>query len=116
MISLDVLIIQLSGLTQEDLKRWIDNEWVRPDEEDGTYVFRDIDVARVRLIRELRDEMLVNEDALPIVLSLLDQLYDLRRRLRDLRHALLHMPPDEMHRILTCHLMSDDVYYNDNED
>jgi chaperone modulatory protein CbpM len=36
----------------------------------------------VRLIRELRDELAVNEEALPVVLSLLDQLYALRRRVR----------------------------------
>ena len=44
-------------------------------------------MARVRLILELRDEFDVNEAALPVVLGLLDQLYDLRRRLRSAMNA-----------------------------
>lgn len=82
MISIDVVVTQTSGLTRPDLDRWISNQWVRPDGDAGHYVFGDIDVARIRLIQALRDEMEVNEDALPVVLSLLDQLYDLRRQLR----------------------------------
>jgi hypothetical protein len=46
---------------------------VRPDGNAGHYEFREIDVARVRLIQELRNELQINEAALPIVLSLLDQ-------------------------------------------
>jgi chaperone modulatory protein CbpM len=38
----------------------------------------------VRLILELRDLMQVNEEALPVVLSLLYQIYELRRRMRAL--------------------------------
>ena len=38
----------------------------------------------MRLILELREDMAVNEEALPVVLSLLDQLYELRRRLREM--------------------------------
>ncbi len=48
----------------------------------------DFDVERIRLILELRDDMQVNEEALPVVLSLLDQLYAMRRRMRRLRAAM----------------------------
>ena len=88
MIDMDVLIGRFSGLDPRDLERWIVNAWVHPPRSAGRYVFREIDVARVRLIRELRDELQVNEEALPVVLSLLDQLYDMRRRLHDLGEAL----------------------------
>jgi chaperone modulatory protein CbpM len=44
-------------------------------------------VARARLIVELRDTAEVNDAAMPVVLSLLDQLYDLRRQLRRLHRA-----------------------------
>jgi chaperone modulatory protein CbpM len=88
MITVETLCVRFRGLRRDDLHRWIGNAWVRPDGAPDQYVFRDIDVERVRLILELRDEMQVNEDALPVVLSLLDQLYDTRRRMRRLREAL----------------------------
>ena len=81
MISVEMLLVQVPGLLQQDLERWILDAWVRPGGRMGGYVFRDIDVARVRLIKELRDDLEINEAALPVVLLLLDQLYDLRRRL-----------------------------------
>ena len=62
---------------------------VRPDKSAGGYTFREIDVARARLILEMRDEMEISEDALPVVLLLLDQLYDLRRQMRDLNNAFI---------------------------
>ena len=100
MITIETLRIEVSGLDDDDLLRWIDNAWVRPDGEPGRYLFREIDVARVRLILELRDEMQVNEEALPVVLSLLDQLYALRRQARQLTRAMEQNLPDEVRRNL----------------
>ena len=51
-------------------------------------LFQDIHVERVRLILDLRDIMPVNEEAPPVVLSLLDQVYELRRRRRRLGDTL----------------------------
>ncbi len=104
MMTIEILVATLSGLQRPDLERWISNEWVRPDGCDGNYLFREIDVARVRLIKELRDEMRVNEEALPVVLSLLDQLYDQRRRMRELGNALRRIASDEFRRDLASHL------------
>lgn len=82
MITLDLLCARFSHLRVEDLQLWISEGHVRPERAEGELVFTEIDVERVRLILELRDEMAVNEEAMPVVLSLLDQLYELRRRLR----------------------------------
>jgi len=98
MIDIDVLITQTAGLDRDDLERWIAHQWVRPDRQADGYVFRDIDVARVRLILEMRDQMDIAEPALPVVLSLLDQLYDLRRQMRDLAAALAAVVPSEIRR------------------
>jgi chaperone modulatory protein CbpM len=105
MISIDVLVTQFSGLRREDLEQWIQNDWVRPDDEAGTFFFREIDVARVRLILELRDELQVNEEALPVVLSLLDQLYDQRRRMRALSDALRRVVPEDVRQSLMRYVM-----------
>ena len=101
MISIDVLITQLAGLQRQDLERWISNDWVRPDRQTDDCMFKEIDVARVRLIQELRDEMQVNEEVLPIVLSLIDQLYDQRRRMRELCDMLRRSGPVNLRKKLT---------------
>ncbi|WP_291296897.1 chaperone modulator CbpM [Elioraea sp.] len=84
MITLDILCARFTALDPDDLRRWIAEGHVRTDRAADDLVFTEIDVERVRLILELRDVMQVNEDALPIVLSLLDQLYELRRKMRAL--------------------------------
>ena len=88
MITIETLVVQVRGLDQAALERWIDAALVRPDGEPGAWRFREIDVARVRLILELRQEMHVEERTLPLVLSLLDQLYDTRRVMRRLSEAM----------------------------
>ncbi len=81
MMTLEILCTRFAALSPDDLQRWIAEGYVRPE---PGLVFQDIDVERVRLILELRDELAVNEDALPVVLSLLDQVYALRRQLKRL--------------------------------
>jgi chaperone modulatory protein CbpM len=76
------------GLTEAELRRWLAQDFVRPDRNGGEPAFRDIDIARVRLIRELQAELEVEEPTLPLVLSLLDQLYATRRQLRLVLEAL----------------------------
>jgi chaperone modulatory protein CbpM len=84
MITLDILCARFTALNPDDLRRWIAEGHVRTDRAADNLVFTEIDVERVRLILELRDLLLVNDEALPIVLSLLDQIYELRRRMRAL--------------------------------
>jgi chaperone modulatory protein CbpM len=84
MITLDILCARFTSLNPDDLRRWIAEGHVRTDRAADNLVFTEIDVERVRLILELRDLMQVNDEALPIVLSLLDQIYELRRRMRAL--------------------------------
>ncbi len=100
MIGIEILVARLPGLQRAHVEHWIASGWVRPEGAAGGYVFREIDVARVRLIRELHDELDVNEDAMPVVLSLLDQLYDARRRIRELCDAIDRTAPEELrHRL-----------------
>ncbi len=87
-LTIETVCIEIGGLAPAELERWIAHAWVRPDGAPGAYSFREIDVARARLIHELREEMRVNDDAVPLVLSLMDQLYEERRRMRRLRDAL----------------------------
>jgi chaperone modulatory protein CbpM len=90
--------IEVSG---DELNIWIEQNWVLPVEEEGRYLFDSTDVARVRLIAELRRDMGVNEEAMPVVLRLLDQVYGLRRALADLTAAIKHLPEDARSQLET---------------
>ena len=83
----------LGDLDRGELTAWIERGWVCPDAAgSGDWEFHEIDVARVRLIRDLRRTMELPEDAVALVLSLLDQVYDLRATLRGVRQAIAAQP------------------------
>ncbi len=65
-----------------------------PESRHEGYVFHEIDVARVRLIVELRRDLAIGEEAMPVLLNLLDQLYALRRRLKALADAIDALPEE----------------------
>ncbi|HEX3983110.1 MAG TPA: chaperone modulator CbpM [Acidisoma sp.] len=104
MITIESLCATISGLQADHLQRWIDNAWIRPDGDRGRYRFHDIDVARVRLIVELRDDLGVDESALPVVLSLMDQLYETRRQIRRLCSAIETSVSEDARRTLLDNL------------
>jgi chaperone modulatory protein CbpM len=82
MIPLSRVYEVVPGVTEDDLRRWLAQDWVRPENAAGEPAFHEIDIARIRLIRELHVELQVEEPTVPIVLSLLDQLYATRHQLR----------------------------------
>jgi chaperone modulatory protein CbpM len=94
MTSFDELINQLQGLDRCELIRWIENRWVLPERQERTWIFREVDVARVELILEIRHRFAIDDEALPLVLGLLDQVYGLRRQLRRMCDALAAQPPE----------------------
>jgi chaperone modulatory protein CbpM len=90
MMRLDMIVTEFPDLDIVELRGWIDLGWVRP-EADGA--FDVIDVARVRLIHDLRRDLGIEEAAIPMILSLLDQVYDLRATLKAVSAALDGQPP-----------------------
>jgi chaperone modulatory protein CbpM len=92
MIDFDALLRQIGVLEAAELSRWIDSGWVRPEGEHGQWLFHEVDVARVRLIIEIRRDLAIEEDTVPVVLGLLDQLYGLRRELGALCGAIGEQP------------------------
>ena len=100
MIPFEMLPHQVAGLRLEDVSRWVELSLVRPEPHGSGWLFHDIDVARVRLIVELRDELSLDEEAIPTVLSLLDQLYDARRQMNALRRALGAIPAETREAVL----------------
>lgn len=92
MIDFDALVREIEGLNADELRQWIAEHWVRAEESERGFFFHDVDVARVRLIRELRHELAIDDEAIPVILRLLDQVYALRRRLRRLCEAIDAQP------------------------
>jgi chaperone modulatory protein CbpM len=79
--------LSLVGMEHETLDAWIEEEWLRPRGSLVDLSFSDIDIARARLIRELRVDFGVNDEGVGVILNLVDQLYGLRRTLMQLRQA-----------------------------
>jgi chaperone modulatory protein CbpM len=99
MIGLDALVDHFSGLDRCELLRWVENRWVLPEQQGGGWVFQEVDIARVELILEIRREWALDDDAMPLVLGLLDQVYGLRRELRRLCVALERQPAEIREKI-----------------
>ena len=76
-------------VSEGEVTRWIEQSWVLPGEEEGELLFDDVDRARIQLIVELRRDLEVNDEAIPVVLRLLDQVYGLRRTLDELRQGIM---------------------------
>ena len=99
MISQSELVDAIATLDAQALQHWVDLGWVLPRHESGNVHFDPSDVARVRLICELRYELLIEEDSLSVVLSLMDQLYATRRALSALSSAVANEPAEVRARI-----------------
>lgn len=87
------VIAEFGDLRDAELRDWLERGWVHgePSPPDD-WEFAEIDVARIRLVRDLRHVMAVQEDTVPLVLDLLDQVYGLRRSLRAVATALQDQP------------------------
>ena len=72
----------------QQLRGWVRAGWIVPATGANGSVFDELDVARVRLIYELRVDLDLPDDAVPVVLSLLDQVHGPRRELRTLGNAV----------------------------
>jgi len=88
MMRLTAVVALFPELRETELLTWVERGWVRPRPSGEEWEFQDIDVARVRLIRDLRHDMAVQEETMPLVLSLLDQLYALRGQMRAVARAV----------------------------
>ncbi len=96
MMRFSSVVALFPDLPATELVSWVERGWVRPEGSEPDWVFQEIDVARVRLIHDFGRAMAVPDDTMPLVLSLLDQLYHTRDQMRRLRDAMEQTVPDEM--------------------
>lgn len=89
MKNLEEVILLVPELNRVDLERWISDALIEAEPDSDIPQLNDIQFARVRLICTLRYDMDVEEETLPVVLGLLDQLHETRQRLHTLSQAVL---------------------------
>lgn len=99
MISSQELLDRIAALEAEVLDRWIKLGWIVPTRSLNGPTFDDAEAARVQLVCELVYDLEIDEDSLPVILSLLDQLHDARRLLRTLSVAINELPQDTRNQI-----------------
>ena len=88
-------VVEMLGTVEvAELRVWCEAGWVAPALGEAGPVFDEVDLARIRLVRELRDDLGLDEGAIPVVLSLVDQLYGVRRELRALARAVEQQPEE----------------------
>jgi chaperone modulatory protein CbpM len=88
------VVANVERLTLRELRIWAREGWVRPAQGAHGLVFDDLDVARIRLLCDLRKDMALPNDAIPVVLTLIDHLHRTRRELRQLTQAVDEQPND----------------------
>jgi len=94
MIVFEELLARFGDLERGELIRWVENRWVLPERHNETWLFHEVDIGRVELILEIRRDFAVDDEAMPLMLHLLDQVYSLRRQMRRLCGALASQPPE----------------------
>jgi chaperone modulatory protein CbpM len=87
MISAQEFLVR-ARLEHHSLQAWIAAGWLIPPQTDPELAFSDVDLARAQLIRDLRDDLGVNDEGISVVLHLLDQVHGLRRSMQELLNAM----------------------------
>ncbi len=88
------VIEQVTQVSVTRLRVWVRRGWVRPALRTDPAQFSEADVARVRLICDLEDELGFDEDVVPVLLHLIDQIHGLRSELQTLHDAIDVLPED----------------------
>ena len=74
-------LIDETQFDADAIEVWIEAGWLRPLQ-NGESRLSEIDVARARLIHNLKYDLGVNDEGIPLILDLIDQLHGLRRAMR----------------------------------
>lgn len=93
------IVDAVARLTRPRLKSFVELEIVSPLHSDGRLVYRQIDLVRLELLCELSDDFELDDDALCMIISLIDQLHGARGELRTLLAAIVSEPDEVQSRI-----------------
>src|ERR1700731_5216469 len=91
-----------SRLDAQALEAGVEAGWLLPRQHGATRDFSEVDLARAQLIQDL-GRLGANDEAIPVILDLIDQVHGLRRTLRDLLSAI-HAQPEATRRWIIADL------------
>ena len=72
------------GIDSETVRIFIQREWITPYSAD---TLDEEDLARIALIQEIRKTFSANDEAVNLILHLLDQVYSLRAQIRSIQRS-----------------------------
>lgn len=90
----------VTRLTRQQLVRFIECKFVKPQRARDEYVFRQIDIARLELLCDLSLDLDMDETGLGIVISLIDQLHTARQDLVVMAQAVDKLPSEVRAHVL----------------
>ncbi len=101
MRTLSEVVTLVGRVDRVELTQWVELGWVTPErQERDEPAFSDLDVARVCLICDLRHDLAVEEETLSFFVSLIYQIYTLRRQMNALTGAIRQQPDEVRDAIL----------------
>jgi len=92
-------VAAVSRLTHTQLTAFVEAEIVTPLHTETGLYFRQVDLVRMELLCELSENFDLTEDALGVVINLIDQLHAVRDDLRTVLQAIEAEPEDVRERI-----------------
>ena len=98
----DDVIATITRLTHVQLVSYIEAAFIQPEQSDGGYLFRQVDIARLELLCDLSQDLGLDENALVVVISLIDQLHIARQERAAITRAIHTLPADLGNRILAA--------------
>jgi chaperone modulatory protein CbpM len=87
-------------IASDVIEMWVEEGWLRPQRTDQGLAFTEMDVSRAQLIRDLREDLGVNDEGIAVILDLIDQMHGLRNTFREVCEAIGAQPSDLQQRIL----------------
>ena len=88
------------GVAVEDLTVWVERRWALPARQGKKVAFDTADMARIRMITDFHDDLAIDDEAMPVMLDLIDRLHTVRAKLRDVLKAIGELPESEQVSIL----------------
>lgn len=88
------VVTTVARLTRSQLFRFVEADFIRPAQSGDGYVFTRVDIARLELLCDLSGDLELDDTAIDIILSLIDQLHAAKEDLAALMRAIEALPED----------------------
>jgi chaperone modulatory protein CbpM len=98
----DEAIAAVALLTRPLLATFVEAQIIVPVRTESSVYFRQVDIVRMELLCELHEQFDLDEDALGVVMSLIDQLHAARGELHDMLRAIEAEPEEVRQRIVAA--------------